>query len=170
RLYDGRNKTFVTAAYEGVRADTLFTPVSTVPTALMRQGNFSEISGVIRNPFTKQPYLGNVIPASELSPTARKLLDYYPAPNQPGIASNLQTPIPSTENVDQFIARVDQNLGNKVRLTARYNWHDSVNSNPLGAVLPTQVVDQPRVNKNTVVSYTHTISPSLLNDFRFRHQ
>src|SRR5262249_15137443 len=166
RLYDGRNRTFVTAAYEGVRADTLLTPIATVPTALMRQGNFSEISGTIRNPFTKLPYPGNIIPPSELSPTALKLLQYYPAPNRPGLASNLQGPIPNTENVDQFIARVDQNLGNKVRLSVRYNWHDSVNSNALSAVLPTQAVDQPRVNKNTVVSYTHTVKPNLLNDFR----
>ena len=168
KFFDGRNKTFFTAAYEGVRADTLFSPIATVPTALMRQGNFSEISGTIRNPFTRQPYPGNIIPTSELSSIARELLEFYPMPNRPGIASNLQSPIPSTENVDQVIARVDQNLGNKVRLTVRYNWHDSVsaNSSPLTAFLPTQAIDQPRVNKNTVVSYTHTLTPALLNDFR----
>jgi hypothetical protein len=166
KVYDGRNKTFFMAAYEGVRADTLFSPIATVPTALMRQGNFSEVSGAIRNPFTRQPYPGNIIPASELSATARELLGYFPAPNRPGIASNLQSPIARTENVDQIITRVDQNVGNKIRLSVRYNWHDSVDSNPLNAVLPTQVVDQPRVNKNTLVSYTHTLSPTLLNDFR----
>jgi hypothetical protein len=132
----------------------------------MRQGNFSEFSGTIRNPFTRQPYPGNIIPASELSPIALQLLQFYPAPNRPGIASNLQVPIPGTENVDQVVTRVDQNLGNKVRLTVRYNWHDSVNGNPLNALLPTQAVTQPRVNRNTLVSYTHTLSPTLLNDFR----
>jgi len=166
KFYDGRNRTFITAAYEGIRANTLLSPIATVPTALMRQVNFSEITGTIRNPFTKVPYPGNIIPPSELSAIARSVLAYYPLPNRPGIASNLQTPIPNTEDVDQFIGRVDQNIGNKVRLSVRYNWHDSVNSNPLGAVLPTQAVDQPRVNKNTLVSYTHTLSPNLLNDFR----
>jgi Carboxypeptidase regulatory-like domain/TonB dependent receptor len=166
KVFDGRNRTFLTVAYEGIRANTLLSPIATVPTALMRKGDFSEISGTIRNPFTKAPYPGNIIPASELSPIARSLLAYYPMPNRPGIASNLQTPIPNTEDVDQFIGRADQNIGNKVRLSVRYNWHDSVNGNPLGAVLPTQSVDQPRVNKNTLVSYTHTLSPNLLNDFR----
>jgi hypothetical protein len=166
KVYDGRNRTFVTAAYEGVRANTLLSPIATVPTALMRQGNFSEISGTIRNPFTRLPYPGNIIPAADLSPTARSLLAYFPMPNRPGIASNVQTPIPNTEDVDQFIGRADQNIGNTVRLSVRYNWHDSVNSNPLGALLPTQSVDQPRVNTNTLVSYTHTLSPNLLNDFR----
>ncbi len=166
KLYDGRNRTFITAAYEGVRANTLLSPIATVPTELMRQGNFSEIAGTIRNPFTGQPYPGNIIPASQLSPIARNLLAYYPAPNRPGIASNLQTPIPNTEDVDQVIVRADQNVGNTVRLSVRYNWHDSANSNPLGALLPTQAVNQPRVNKNTLVSYTHTLSQNLLNDFR----
>jgi len=168
KLFDGRNKTFITAAYEGIRANTLLSPIASVPTALMRQGNFSEITGTIRNPFTKEPYPGNIIPASQLSPIARSLLAFYPMPNRPGIASNLQVPIPSTEDVDQFIARGDQNLGNKVRLSVRYNWHDSVNDNPItaAAVLPTQVINQPRVNANTLVSYTHTLSPNLLNDFR----
>jgi len=166
KVYEGRNKTFFMAAYEGVRADTLLSPIATVPTALMRQGNFSEVSTPIRNPLTGQPFPGNVIPASQLSATARALLDYYPLPNRPGIASNVQTNIPSTENVDQFIGRGDQNIGNKVRLSVRYNWHDSVNDNPLGAQIPTQAVQQPRVNYNTVVSYTHTLSPKLLNDFR----
>ena len=31
--------------------------------------------------------------------------------------------------MDQVLARVDQNLGNKVRLNVRYNWHDSFNAN-----------------------------------------
>ena len=57
-LYDGHNKTFFMAAYEGVRAESLSSPFASVPTALMRQGNFSEISAAIRNPFTGQPFAG----------------------------------------------------------------------------------------------------------------
>src|SRR5262245_50482763 len=140
--YDGRNRTFITAAYEGIRANTQLSPIATVPTALMRQGNFSEVSGTIRNPFTGQPYPGNIIPASQLSPIARSLLAFYPTPNRGGIVSNLQMPIPNTENVDQLIVRGDQNVGNKVRLSVRYNWHDSATSNSLStALLPTQVID-----------------------------
>src|SRR5262249_25658081 len=139
-LYNGRNKTFFTAAYEGVRADTLLSPIATVPTALMRQGNFSESRRAPPKPFPKDTRPRNVIPSTELSPIARKLLEYYPAPTRSGVASNLQSPIPSTENVDQLVARVEQNVGNTVRLSVRYNWHDSVNSNALGAMLPTSAV------------------------------
>jgi hypothetical protein len=166
KLYDGRNKTFFMAAYEGVRADTLSSPIITVPTALMRQGNFSEISAAIRDPRTGQPFPGNVIPASLISPTARRLLEYLPAPNRPGLASNYQGPSPQKENVDQFLARVDQNIGNTVRLSVRYNWHDSLNLNAFNVTLPAQQLSQPRVNHNTLVSYTHTLTSTLHNDFR----
>ena len=46
----------------------------------------------------------------------------------------------------------------------RYNWDDSYTSN-FGAVANTGFA-QPRVNKNTLVGYTHTLTPSLHNDFR----
>jgi hypothetical protein len=168
KLYDGHNRTFFMAAYEGVRANSLTAGFATVPTALMRQGNFSEISGTIRNPLTGQPFPGNLIPSGQISPIARKLLDYYPAPNQPGTASNLQTNAAVSEDVDQILTRVDQNIGNKIRLYARFNWHDSHMSN-IGsppAFIPITVVTQPRVNKNLLVAYTHTLRPNLLNDFR----
>ena len=166
RLYDGRNKTFFMGAYEGVRGKALSSPFASIPTALMRQGNFSEVSTPIRNPLTGQPFPGNIIPSSQLSPVAQKLLQYYPAASGSGTANNFQGSSANTDNVDQVMARVDQNLGNKVRLYTRYNWHDSFNSNVFNAAIPITEVTQPRVNKNSLFSYTHTLRPNLLNDFR----
>ncbi len=164
KLYDGHNKTFFMAAYEGVRGESITSPIITVPTALMRQGNFSEISGTIRDPLTGQPFAGNIIPPARISRTAQRLLEFYPAPNRPGIASNLQGSRSSIDDVDQLLTRVDQNLGNKVRLSVRYNWHDSYTSNI--EAIPIQGITQPRVNHNTLFSYTHTLKPTLLNDFK----
>ena len=62
KFYDGRNRTFFMGAYEGVRGEAITSPFASVPTALMRQGNFSEVSTQIRNPFTGEPYPGNIIP------------------------------------------------------------------------------------------------------------
>ena len=166
KLYDGRNKTFFMAAYEGVRGKATSSPFASVPTALMRQGNFSEIAAVVRNPFTGQPFPGNTIPAAMLSPVAVKLLEYYPAANRTGTASNLQAPSNNTDHVNQVLTRVDQNIGNKIRLNVRYNWHDSLAGNVFNAAIPITAVTQPRVNKNWLVSYTHTLRPNLHNDFR----
>jgi hypothetical protein len=165
-LYDGRNKTFFMGAYEGVRGEAQTSPFASVPTAAMREGNFSEISTAIRNPFTGQPFAGNIIPRAMLSPVALNLLQYYPATNRTGTANNLQAPSGATDDVDQVLARVDQNLGNRIRLNVRYNWHDSFASNVFNAPIPITAVTQPRVNKNWLASYTHTLKPTLLNDFR----
>ena len=163
-LYDGRNRTFFMGAFEGVRAEGLSSPFASVPTNLMRQGNFSEINAAIRNPFTGQNFPGNIIPPNMISPVSLRILEYYPAANRAGTATNYQGQGSSTDDVDQVLARFDQNLGNKIRLSVRYNWHDSYTSN-IGA-LTVAGVDQPRVNKNTLVSYTHTLTPTLHNDFR----
>jgi hypothetical protein len=163
-FYDGHNKTFFMAAYEGVRSEAQSTAFATVPTALMRQGNFSEITTAIRNPSTNQPFAGNIIPQSMLDSTSLDLLQYYPAPNLPGLASNLRATRSVTDDGDQLLLRGDQNLSDKIRLYVRYNWFDTYLSN-LEAI-PVSGITQPRVNKNTLVSYTHTLSPTLYNDFR----
>src|SRR5882762_8829389 len=43
-LYNGKNRTFFMVAYEGVRANAIQSPIASVPTALMRQGNFSQVT------------------------------------------------------------------------------------------------------------------------------
>ena len=166
KFYDGRNRTFFMGAYEGVRGEAITSPFASVPTQLMRQGNFSEVTTPILNPFTREPFPGNIIPPSMLSPTALDLLQYYPVANQTGTANNWQGPSPNTDNVDQFLTRVDQNIGNKIRLNLRYNWHDSFGRNVFNAAIPATAVTQPRVNNNWLGGYTHTLKPSLHNDFR----
>ncbi len=165
-LYNGRDRSFFMVAYEGTRGESITSPIATVPTALMRQGNFSEVSTPIRDPFTKQPFPGNVIPPSMLDPTALALLQYYPNPTGPGTANNYQGPSTASTNDDQVLVRLDHNLGNKARLSLRYNWEDSYVANALNALLPVSAVTQPRNNKNWLFGYTHPLSPNLLNDFR----
>jgi Carboxypeptidase regulatory-like domain/TonB dependent receptor-like, beta-barrel len=166
KFYDGRNRTFFMGAYEGVRGEAITSPFANVPTPLMRQGNFSEVTTPITNPFTGERFPGNIIPTSMLSPTSLKLLQYYPAANLTGTANNWQGPSPNTDNVDQFLTRVDQNIGNKIRLNLRYNWHDSFGRNVFNNAIPATQVTQPRVNNNWLGGYTHTLKPNLLNDFK----
>ncbi len=79
----------------------------TVPTEKMRNGDFSELLALgpqyqIYDPatirphptqagrFTRDPFPGNIIPQNRIDPVARKILDYYPLPNQPGTADGAQ--------------------------------------------------------------------------------
>jgi hypothetical protein len=164
KLYDGRNRTFFMMAYEGVRQKQTSTSIVSVPTALMRQGNFSEISAAVRNPFTGQPFPGNVIPQAMISPQALKVLEFYPLPNRPGTGSNLVATGSSVDDTNQILTRVDQNIGNKVRLYVRYNGQDQFGES-IGAI-PVAGGGGPNTNRNTLVAYTHTLTPTLLNDFR----
>ena len=103
-----KNKLFVFGGYEGYRFRRQVPyQLETIPTLLMRQGNFSElltagspgcspltpttvVSGCIYDPnstvttnnrtYTRTPFPGNVIPASRLSPAALKLQSYLPQP------------------------------------------------------------------------------------------
>ncbi len=163
-LYDGKNKTFFMAAYEGLRSNRQTSPLASVPTVKMRQGDFSEVAAQIRNPYTKVPYPGNIIPQSELAAQALALLQYYPMPTGPGLANNYQTDVLTENKNDQVLLRVDQNIGQSARVYGRYNWVDAFDG--FGAAVPTTAYYQPRKNKNTLLSYQQTISPTLLNDFR----
>ncbi|MBA2305789.1 MAG: TonB-dependent receptor, partial [Acidobacteria bacterium] len=164
-LYDGRNRTFFMAAYEGIRQREQTAAFASVPTLLMRQGNLSEVSGAIRNPLTGVTYPGNIIPASDLNPIALRILqEYYPAPTEPGRSDNLVGSSSQNVDQDQILLRLDQNIGNRARVYFRYSWQDEFTDNT--GVIPITGTKQPRKNTNYLGAYTHTITPNLLNDFR----
>lgn len=105
KLYDGRNRTFFFTDYEGLRQSAAGSFFATVPTALERQGNFSQTFDtngnliVIYDPHTtrldptapagttryiRSPYSGNIIPASDINAAGLNILKNYPLPNRAG--------------------------------------------------------------------------------------
>jgi hypothetical protein len=85
-----KNKTFFFADYERFQLTQGVTSVSTVPTAKMRAGDFSELSATVYDPTTavRLPFAGNVIPANRLDPIALKYMALYPTPTTSGLANN----------------------------------------------------------------------------------
>jgi hypothetical protein len=86
----GRDKLFWLWGQEFVRRRRGVTAQLTVPTMLMRNGNFSELltpgkffstAVTIRDPQTGQPFPGNIIPNNRLSPNGIALLRAFPEPN-----------------------------------------------------------------------------------------
>ena len=59
----------------------------TVPTALERQGDFSQTLAVngtvvpVTDPLSHAPFPGNIVPQSRLDPNGQKLLEVFPLPN-----------------------------------------------------------------------------------------
>ena len=73
-----KNKLFFFAGEEWKKIRRFTTPaLRTLPTAAMRSGDFSGISTVIRDPLTGQPFPGNVIPASRITPDVRAIAGIY---------------------------------------------------------------------------------------------
>jgi hypothetical protein len=81
-----RNKTFFFVDFQGTNSSTATTQESTVPTPLMKQGNFTELpfslSAVV--PGQTGCIVGNIIqPTCTVSVAGSKLLNLYPNPNIP---------------------------------------------------------------------------------------
>jgi hypothetical protein len=118
------SRTFFFADYQGQRQTIGRTVISTVPTALQRQGIFTEaIAGrvpLIYDPattkptatggFTRTPFPGNAIPSNRIDSLARTLLDRYPLPTLAGTANNFQRVGNEDVDQDQFSARIDHRL------------------------------------------------------------
>ncbi|HEU4387482.1 MAG TPA: carboxypeptidase-like regulatory domain-containing protein [Blastocatellia bacterium] len=127
-----KNKLFFFTSYEKWTDARPITVVLTLPTALERQGNFSQSvrGGVVRtifDPFTstgtngvRTAFAGNLIPSQRIDPTAQKLLNELPMPNLPGNDQNWQGL--KTENVDYWnlSSRVDWNYSEKWKTFFRY--------------------------------------------------
>jgi len=167
KLYDGRNKTFFMIDYEGLRLVKNVTQLDTVLTPLMRQGNFSEYKTQLKA-VNGQAFPGNMVPSSQISPQAVKALQYMPLPNLPGIASNLTASFPNNDRYNQTIDRIDQNIGNNIRLFFRYAWNNE--QYLTGATSVYNQTTLPVQTRNWVFGYTQTLTPNIVNDFRIGRQ
>ena len=171
KIYDGRDKTFFFASYEKINQvqQSNQGPVSTL-TPAMEAGNFGFLNGVqqLYDPFTGQPYQNNQIPASELTTPAAQIAknveQYIAPPNLPGSTNNLNVNYPNDLYIKQSLDRVDENIGDHVRLFFRYHWQDL--SIVAGDPFPTDASYGPTNSRNSEFGYTHIITSNLINDFR----
>ncbi len=167
KLYDGRNKTFFMADYEGLRSVRKQTERATVLTPLMRAGDFSEVARQL-NPVNGTAFPGNRIPTNLLSQQTQRVLQYMPLPNLTGTTNNYEATYPFNDRFNQTIDRLDQNIGDKVRLYFRYALNNELYLT--GATGPFNYTYVPVSTNNWVGGYTHTITPNIVNDFRVGRQ
>ena len=127
--------------YEGLRQTTPASRLTTVPTALERQGDFSQTRNangslmVIYDPLTtranpagagfiRDPFPNNRIPTNRFDPVALKVLALMPQPNQAGDAvtglnNYFKTGTDRIEN-DRYDARVDWSWRDKLAVFGRF--------------------------------------------------
>jgi hypothetical protein len=175
-----KDRTFYFFDYQGYHVNQGATYLSTVPSAKMRAGDFSELNRLIYDPITHLPFPGNVIPQSRWDPAARNMLNQIiPEPNTGGtVGSNGQTINnylinPTLERQDnQMDIKVDHSVSSKNRLSGRYSYEKT--HRVLPATLPhgdagfTFGAGDGNIKaQGLMVNDTHTFSSSWLNEFRF---
>ncbi len=166
-----RNHAFFFVTYEGLRLTEGVARLATVPTEKMRRGDLSEIATPIRDPQTGQPFPGNRIPEDRIHRVSRALLEFWPLPNQPGLANNYAFNAVRTQNQNQFSIRVDHKFSEANSFFASYQFMQRENfepSNPLcgDRVIPGFGCTEPERTQHIAIVDTHVFSPRFLNEFR----
>jgi hypothetical protein len=190
-LYNGRDKTFFFADYEGLRIRTQSVFNVTVPTQAMQNGDLSAFLGVpigtdalgntiyqgqIYDPTTtrkvngvtvRDPFINNMIPKNKFSGVAVGLLKYYPAPTNSALSQNLQNKTSTGSNTNRYDIRVDENISAKNRVFAR--WSD-YRSSPLTSVpfrgAAGDFISDNGEQRSLSTSFITTLSPNLFNEAR----
>jgi hypothetical protein len=172
----------------------------TVPTPDMINGNFANIMGggignvagvgsinsgeifdpnstrVVNGQTIRTPYTGNIIPASQFDPAAHKIMQVYPAPNQPIVAGGIPqndyfTTTSGKQDTWQYDIRVDHRLTEKDSLFGSVSWADTnkFNEAPLPGALDATMFNsnsEQDLSRNAMLSYTRVWTPAILSETR----
>jgi hypothetical protein len=175
-----KDKTFYFFDYQGYRVKQGATYLSTVPSARMRAGDFSEINRIVYDPITHLPFPGNVVPQDRWDIASKNILNMLiPESNTAGLRSATGQIInnylinPTLERQDnQIDLKVDHMVRPSNRLSSRYSYEKTHRFLP--ATLPhgdagvTFGAGDGNIKaQGLAVNDTHTFSSNWLNEFRF---
>ena len=180
-FYNGKNKTFFYFDYEGVRLTSSSLISTNTPPVAWRNGNFSGAGSIVTD-LKGNPLPGNIIPASQINPTAAKLIPYlFPTPTNSEnalTAPNLVVSFPGTYTNDGFDGRLDHNFGPNHHVWGRVT-QKTISSIGTDAALGAGGAGDSSYNPllgqfstdsdltNIAASYNWIIKPNLINDLRF---
>ena len=167
-----KNKLFAFFDYSGLRSHTASIARDRVPTVAERNGDFSADGLTLYDPSTynpttgtSQPFAGNKLPT--FSPFAQLWLKNYPAPNATLDANNVNyvANLPSINNYDEYLGRVDYNIsqrdllfGTVARLQSTAG-SNSITPGLFGIFIALK-------GTNISLAETHVFSPSIVNVFK----
>lgn len=180
-----KDRTHFFVTYERTQQVTGVTALWTVPSLAQRQGNFSQTLNAqartipIYDPATttearvRQPFAGNVIPASRFDAVSRAVLPFWPEPNAAGTVTGannftLNTRPDLKRNI--WVARADHQFNSKNQLMVRYFYAGTRQDNPgiTGQPVSDSVASQRDSRTDNIMgSWTSSLKPNMLNDLRF---
>ena len=191
-----KNKLFIFGDYQGWReSKPNGQDTATVPTDLMRGGNFSELLNRVNKDGTpapiqiKDPITGaiiptNILPSGEIVQPGTNYLALFPEPNVPAssplcqrftsdnicLEKNFVISRQNIKRFNDFDIRGDYNLGTRDLLFARYSygneWETTTSRLPK---LPAGFGsgDQANYPRSVAIGETRTFSQTVVNEFRF---
>ena len=165
-----RDRTFFFFSYEGQRQAQDEIKRATVPTALMRAGDLSEL-GEITDPTTGLPFANNTIPQARWSNVTSEVMDFWLAPDTGGLSNNVSTAGSRTENFDNISIRLDHSFSDAHRASGRYSYAKEFIFDPYaaetgGGALPAFGQWNPRYRTSTGINLTSILSPTLIHEIR----
>jgi hypothetical protein len=192
KVYNGKNRTFWFAAYEGYKVRQGSIGGFKVPTEAMRNGDFRGLvtsTGTpikIYDPYSSDPktfqrnqfaYNGvpNTIDPSLMSPLTKYMYSVLPLPNRPGVnplvANNYYAPKPDVLDQWTFTTRIDHRFSEKDNLYGRITKADSKRFRISSGVPTLDMIGNSRTdiapNKSIAINETHSFSPTFFNEFMF---
>lgn len=122
-LYNGQDRTFFWAAFEGYRMDTFLSESFNVPTALERKGDFSQSAFTVTDPLTGQPFVNKIIPDNRRDKVGYNLAQYFPLPNGGGNRYTATSTL--SDRADQQTLKVDHEVTKNFKTSAFYAHYGS---------------------------------------------
>lgn len=186
------NKLFFFVNYDRFHSTSTSNPTTfTVPTMLMRQGDFTELAGpgnpaIIFNPLSnqctgnvcsRQPFqamkngvlTNNVIPSEYISPISQYEQKFLPEPNLPGVTGNYLTAGYSGYDNWEIVGKVDYDLTPKQRISVSYT-RGLRRSIGYGSVMPlpySTAISSVLHPTMATVEDAWTLSPHMVNQFNY---
>ncbi len=191
-VYNGKNKSFFFVNWGGYNYITYGNSYRSLPPLAERTGNFSQLRtnlGVLTpiydtattqvNPngtgYVRQPFAGNIIPASRLDPVAQNVNKLYPDPNVVPVGPDVFTQSNNylsinrgMQHMKQWTIREDQQLSPRDTMFARFT-HYNAYTNNCPCTYPSFALNGRYDNFGTTnisFSETHTFSSRLINELR----
>ena len=185
-----KDRTFAFFNYEDYKSRRSSPRIATVPLANWRNGDFSNLLTVagaqipVFDPATtrnnpvgtgqlRDQFPSNQVPRSRFDPIAPKIVDLWPLPNRTPQnaftqAQNFQNAARSLIDWTQWNVKVDHRFTDRNSMFVRYTSAQHKTSADSFFLDPTAGANRfdDQVNRNAVVSDTHTFSPTLINDLR----
>jgi hypothetical protein len=185
-VYDGHNKTFFFAGWEGYSQNIDFSQVISIPTSAQRNGDFSQTFDAqgnlikiydpstgrsVNGVWTRDQFPGNKI--TNLDPVGKAILNLLPQPNLNQSATvnwqnNYYAPNITQYTFNNVVARIDHTFSEKEKVYVRYAWNKA-NIHQDSNLLPGVISDDRRgtkTNNDVVVDSVTVLSPSLVLDLR----